>query len=42
VRREYEEGRGVPCLIAVHQDATGTAKTRALAYAPASAARAAA
>lgn len=33
VRREYERGRGVPCLIAVHQDATGTARERALAYA---------
>ena len=33
VRREYERGRGVPCLFAVHQDATGKAKERALAYA---------
>lgn len=33
VRRQYEEGRGVPSLIAVHQDATGTAKARALAWA---------
>jgi ketol-acid reductoisomerase len=33
VRREYERGRGVPCLIAVHQDATGKAKERALSYA---------
>ncbi len=33
VRREYEKGRGVPCLFAVHQDATGKAKERALAYA---------
>lgn len=33
VRREYQRGRGVPCLFAVHQDATGTAKARALAYA---------
>ena len=33
VRREYEAGRGVPCLLAVHQDATGTAHQRALAYA---------
>jgi ketol-acid reductoisomerase len=33
VRREYERGRGVPCLFAVHQDATGRAKERALAYA---------
>ncbi|MHA7873083.1 MAG: ketol-acid reductoisomerase [Hyphococcus sp.] len=33
VRREYERGRGVPCLFAVHQDATGQAKEKALAYA---------
>ena len=33
VRRQYEQGRGVPCLVAVHQDATGQAKARALAYA---------
>ncbi len=33
VRSQYEMGRGVPCLLAVHQDATGDAKTRALAYA---------
>ncbi len=33
VRRQYEEGKGVPCLIAVHQDATGNAKKVALAYA---------
>jgi len=33
VRREYERGRGVPCLFAVHQDATGKAKDRALSYA---------
>jgi ketol-acid reductoisomerase len=33
VRRQYEEGRGVPCLIAVAQDATGKAHARALAYA---------
>ena len=33
VRREYEAGRGVPCLLAVHQDATGDAESRALAYA---------
>lgn len=32
VRREYEIGRGVPCLFAVHQDATGAARDRALAY----------
>ena len=33
VRSQYEEGRGVPCLIAVHQDATGRAKDLSLAYA---------
>ncbi|MEL6112864.1 MAG: ketol-acid reductoisomerase [Pseudomonadota bacterium] len=33
VRREYERGRGVPCLFAVHQDASGQAKDRALSYA---------
>jgi len=33
VRRQYEQGRGVPCLIAVAQDATGKAQARALAYA---------
>ncbi|MCX7773402.1 MAG: ketol-acid reductoisomerase [Clostridia bacterium] len=33
VRSQYQEGRGVPCLIAVHQDATGDAKEVALAYA---------
>jgi len=33
VRSEYEKGGGVPCLIAVHQDATGTAKQIALAWA---------
>ena len=33
VRREYEIGRGVPCLFAVHQDATGEAREKALAYA---------
>ena len=35
VRRTYTEGGGVPCLMAVQQDATGTAKQRALAYAKA-------
>jgi ketol-acid reductoisomerase len=35
VRRTYTEGGGVPCLIAVHQDATGGAKGLALAYADA-------
>ncbi len=33
VRREYEIGRGVPCLVAVHQDATGNALEKALGYA---------
>ena len=33
VRRQYEAGRGVPCLMAVHQDVTGEAEARALAYA---------
>lgn len=33
VRRTYTEGAGVPCLIAVHQDASGKAKQNALAYA---------
>ncbi|MEM1318300.1 MAG: ketol-acid reductoisomerase, partial [Pseudomonadota bacterium] len=33
VRREYQRGRGVPCLFAVHQDASGQASDRALAYA---------
>ena len=33
VRRQYQQGRGVPCLIAVAQDATGYAHARALAYA---------
>lgn len=33
VRRTYTEGNGVPCLIAVHQDYTGTAKEQALAWA---------
>ena len=33
VRSQYLEGRGVPCLIAIHQDASGHAKDIALAYA---------
>ncbi|MDQ1467949.1 MAG: ketol-acid reductoisomerase, partial [Actinomycetota bacterium] len=33
VRRTYEEGGGVPCLVAVENDATGKAKEIALAYA---------
>ena len=35
VRRTYTEGGGVPCLIAVEQDATGNAKSVALSYASA-------
>lgn len=35
VRRVYTEGSGVPCLFAVYQNATGTAKETALAYAKA-------
>ena len=35
VRRTYTEGQGVPCLIAVQQDASGHAKDFALAYASA-------
>ncbi len=33
VRSEYQIGKGVPCLVAVHQDATGKALELALAYA---------
>ena len=33
VRRQYQAGGGVPCLLAVHQDATGKAKQIGLAYA---------
>jgi ketol-acid reductoisomerase len=32
VRSEYERGRGVPCLLAVHQDPSGTTRQVALAY----------
>ena len=32
VRRQYEEGSGVPCLMAVHQDATGNAHDLGLSY----------
>ena len=32
VRRQYEEGHGVPCLVAIHRDATGNALKLALAY----------
>jgi ketol-acid reductoisomerase len=35
VRRMYEEGKGVPALIAIHQDVTGKAKELALGYAKA-------
>jgi ketol-acid reductoisomerase len=35
LRRQYEAGFGVPALVAVHQDATGTAKQKALALAKA-------
>ena len=35
VRSEYQAGKGVPCLVAVHQDATGKALEKALAYAQA-------
>ena len=35
VRRVYTEGAGVPCLMAIYQDATGNAKDLALAYAKA-------
>ena len=35
VRSEYEAGRGVPCLVAIHQDATGNARKTAFAYASA-------
>ena len=33
VRRQYEEGRGVPCLMAIHVDESGTARDQVLAYA---------
>ncbi len=32
VRDEFERGAGVPCLVAIHQDATGDALKKALAY----------
>ncbi|HWB65278.1 MAG TPA: ketol-acid reductoisomerase [Mycobacteriales bacterium] len=32
VRRQFQEGRGVPCLVAVEQDATGSAWPLALSY----------
>ncbi len=33
VRSEYEKGGGVPCLLAIHQDATGNARNLGLAWA---------
>jgi ketol-acid reductoisomerase len=33
VRRQFTEGKGVPGLVAVHQDASGNARALALAYA---------
>ncbi len=33
VRRQFEEGKGVPCLMAIQQDATGNARELVLAYA---------
>src|SRR5512146_1033260 len=33
VRRQFQDGRGIPCLVAVQQDATGHAKQLGLAYA---------
>ncbi|MDH4184944.1 MAG: ketol-acid reductoisomerase, partial [Nitrospinota bacterium] len=33
VRRQFSQGGGVPCLMAIHQNATGKAKNIALAYA---------
>jgi ketol-acid reductoisomerase len=33
VRRQYEEGKGVPCLMAIDQDVTGSARDLVLAYA---------
>jgi ketol-acid reductoisomerase len=33
LRREFERGAGVPALIAIYQDPSGTAKKKALAYA---------
>jgi ketol-acid reductoisomerase len=33
VRRQYQQGRGVPCLIAVAQNSTGKGHAKALAYA---------
>ncbi|HJU80866.1 MAG TPA: ketol-acid reductoisomerase [Acidimicrobiia bacterium] len=33
VRRTFTEGSGVPCLLAIHQDATGNARALGLSYA---------
>src|SRR4051794_33927753 len=33
VRRQYQEGNGVPGLVAIHQDASGSARDLVLAYA---------
>jgi len=33
VRREYKQGKGVPCLMAVHKDNSGQAQADAMAYA---------
>lgn len=33
VRSEFEKGGGVPCLMAIHQDASGKAREKSLAYA---------
>ncbi len=33
VRSQYQEGKGVPCLVAVHQDPSGDSLEMALAYA---------
>jgi ketol-acid reductoisomerase len=35
VRSQFKEGKGVPCLVAVYQDYTGTAEKLALSYAAA-------
>ncbi len=35
VRRVYQEGKGVPCLVAIHQDPSGQALAQALSYADA-------
>ena len=33
VRNQYKDGQGVPCLMAIHQDESGTARDTVLAYA---------